>query len=220
MVDHNLFELQAAEIPLRFPKLSQAKDAAGRVIVRGEIDIVDRDCKYWESYNVEIHPVDEFPYRYPHVYEIGGKIPKIGDWHIYDDTQRCCIDVEPEEIIKCSGGLSLPDFIQNEMLPYFFNQTFRRNEGYYPNGEYAHNVHGLFQYYDQLLQTQGDPRKTLQQLMYIQKIERPGRTFACFCGSGEKFRRCHRHAFDIIHRLGKKIVTYHATLIANEYKLF
>jgi hypothetical protein len=219
MERHNIFEQQANEIYLHFPKLSPSKNSGGNVIVRGEIDIVDSDGKFWESYQVEIHPVDEFPNRYPHVYETGGKIPRIGDWHIYDDTQRCCIDVEPEEIIKCREGLSLVEFIQNAMLPYFFNQTFRRNEGYYPNGEYAHNINGIFQYYDQLLQTLGDPRKTVQQMIFIVKLKKPGRTSDCFCGSGEKFRRCHRHAYELIEKLGKSVIMSHANSIANEFKL-
>ncbi len=219
MESHSLFEQQATEINLHFPKLYNSKNSVGTVIVQGEIDIVDRNGIFWESYQVEIHPVNEFPNRYPHVYETGGKIPKIGDWHVYDDTHRCCLDVEPEEIIKCLEGLSLVDFIRDEMIPYFFNQTFRRREGYYPNGEYAHNVGGIFQYYDQLLQTLGDPRKTVQQMIFIVKLEKPGRTYDCFCGSKEKFRRCHRHAFEVIKKLGERVVIGHANLIASRYKL-
>jgi hypothetical protein len=215
---NSAFEEQASQVHLHFPKLRGEKGNDGVLIVKGEVDIIDRDGTYWESFQVEIHPVDEFPFRYPSVYETGGKIPRIGDWHVYENTQTCCIDVEPEEVIKCRDGLSLVDFIRREMIPYFFAQTFRRKEGYYPNGEYEHNEHGLFQYYDRLLKTNGDPRSTVHQMRMMLRIPRPARTNDCFCGSQEKFRRCHRTAYDTIHKIGERMVVFHAEQIANLYK--
>jgi hypothetical protein len=197
-----------------FPKLIKVTREDGKLILRGELDIIDKDGKFWESYTVEVHHSDDFPFRFPILYEVGGKLPRIGDWHIYEDSGACCITVPPDEILICKKGISLSHFIHNEALPYLFNQTHRRVEGYYKNGEYQHGVAGITQFYDDVLTSNGDIRQVIQMMMFIAKGQRPGRTHICFCGAKEKFRRCHRQAFDKLTGVGRIGLLRHAFLIA------
>ncbi|MEX1013877.1 MAG: hypothetical protein WDZ80_01835 [Candidatus Paceibacterota bacterium] len=173
--------------------------------LRGELQIIDRGNEYWESYQLEIKHHPDFPYRFPKVYELSDKIPKIADWHINSD-HSFCIDIEPSEIIKCKNGLSLIDFIDKELIPYLFNQTHRKEEGYYTGGEYSHGLRGVYEFYVDRLKTGDDIRKTLSLLVYIASKPRPNRSNRCFCGSGELFRHCHREAYDELKLLGKNFL--------------
>jgi len=209
------FSRQASFIHLDFQGLASAFTEAGTTIVSGTVDVIDRNGKLWETYQIEIHPTDMFPFRFPTVFETGGKIPRIGDWHIYENTLACCIAVKPEEILTCMNGITLKQFISNEVMPYLFNQTFRKKEGYYPNGEYSHNALGLCEYYDGTLNTNGDFDKMIWFMRFIALGKKPGRTENCFCGGKEKFRRCHRRAFEKLVLLGDSLKADIQNLIMN-----
>lgn len=195
------FAVEAKSLGDQYPKL-KAVIEEGVTILKGDVDVIDAKGKYWESFEVEIRPTAEYPNRFPHVFETGGKLPKIADWHVnYDGT--CCIGVRPAELLACRNGITLGNFIRSEMMPYFFNQTHRRIEGYYPNGEWAHREEGIFEFYDEQLKTKGDKVKAARLIRFIAKGKRPDRTNECFCGSNEKFRKCHRAAFDRLIVLGE-----------------
>jgi len=209
-----LFKTEIPELVSFFPKLKEVPCPDGIPVVRGELDIRDGNGTRWETYQIEIKFKDGFPNVFPAVFEIGGKIPRIADWHIYEDTSACCIAVDPEERLICKNGITLTDFVKHHVLPYFFNQTHRKVEGYYPNGEFSHGIYGVYEFYSEILRTNGNVRETIRLMSIIASIERPGRTYDCFCGSKEKFRRCHKNAYDRLSPLGKKIIYFHANEFA------
>ena len=202
MNPYDLFIEQSKEVFISFPKLRVEKKDDNVPILIGEIDIIDDTGKYWENYLIEIHCTPEFPNRFPLVYEVGGKLPRIGDWHINEDSKTCCICVLQEELLICKEGVSLLKFIQNQVLPYFFNQTHRRVEGYYVNGEYSHGILGIVEFYSRELRTQ-NPLEIIQLLNYIQQGKEPHRIDLCFCGSRKKYRKCHRESFRKLINLGQ-----------------
>jgi hypothetical protein len=208
-----LFVKQIPAVLEKFPKLSKTEHQ-GEVAVAGEIDIVDKDGKYWETYQIEIRSTDLFPKRFPNLFETGGKIPKIADWHIYEDTFSCCVKILPEEILRCHQGITLVEYVTDEVLPYLFNQTHRRVEGFYVNGEYGHGGLGFYEYYSSELRT--DNLEQIAKLLYnIATISKPGRTSKCFCGSGKKYRYCHRENYEKLSKLGKELLIDHATKFYN-----
>ncbi len=215
MNNGNGFETQIDELLEAFPKLKKTGREDNVVIVAGELEVIDRNGKHWETYQVEIHPRDGFPFCFPFVFETSGKIPRIADWHVYEDTGSCCIAVEPEEHLICKDGLSLTTFVKSQVLPYFFNQTFRRVEGYYKNGEYAHGKMGIYQFYDEALRTNGDIKETIRLMVAIAETKKPGRTQLCFCGSKKKFRKCHRDSYQKLSGLGKEMLYKHANVFIN-----
>jgi hypothetical protein len=112
------------------------------------------------------------------------------------------------------------EYIREEVMPYLFNQTHRRVEGYYVNGEYAHGIRGIYEYYAGILKTGTDDiKRTLQLMDYIASHERPLRTSLCFCGKNVKFRHCHRGAFDKLKGIGDNMVRNHAYNIAKAASL-
>lgn len=214
---YNNFIVQLDGVVTQYPSLCRSS-IGKKDILRGWLSVVDNEGKHWEDYEVEIHASEHFPYEFPVLYEISNKIPKIGDWHIYEDTLSCCIKVLPEEIARCKEGITIVEFIQEEVMPYLFNQTHRRKEGYYVNGEYSHGPLGIFEYYSSVLKTT-DWKEVVLLLDSIAKAERPIRTAPCFCGKRIKFRQCHKDAFDNLIVIGRETLQMHAIMLAKAVKL-
>lgn len=215
-IAYKLFVEQAENAIGSFPQLHLAFEG-DRPMLKGMLHIVDYEGKKWDDYEVEIKATEHFPNRFPDVFETSGKIPKIGDWHINEDTLTCCLTVPPEEIIKCRSGIHLTAFLTNEVLPYFFNQTHRRVEGYYVNGEYGHGIKGLLEYYSEKLNTIGNAEETATLLYLISKKDRPDRTSFCFCGSNKKYRHCHKTAYENLKQVGDDLLEIHAERIWKAY---
>lgn len=215
-MSYELFVEQLTEAEEAYPKLRR-KLTDEVYVLAGDLDVIDKAGKLWETYQIGIHYVEGFPYRFPGLYETGGKIPKIGDWHVYEDTLTCCVKVQPAEIIRCLRGISITEYIKEEALPYFFNQTHRRLEGYYVNGEYGHGLMGICQFYAEELKMESNIEKMLRAMHFIATNERPDRTSMCFCGSGIKFRHCHRSAFDKLKQIGSNILLSHVLEIGKVF---
>lgn len=208
---YTTFVTQLNSVVQKYPHLEIVSEN-GEKLLRGNLDIVDENGRKWESYLMEIKYKEGFPYRYPKVYELSNKIPKIANWHIYKDGS-CCIDVPPSEIIKCKNGITVIGFIESELFPYLFNQTHRRVEGYYVNKGYSHGLIGIYEFYSGKLATGNKVRKTLELIYYIANNSRLNRSNKCFCGSGKLFRKCHMQAFDELKKLGKSYLLDHIQLI-------
>lgn len=207
-MSYELFVEQLAEAENAYPKLRR-KLTDSRYVLAGDLDVIDEAGKLWETYQIEIHYTNGFPRRFPWLYETGSKIPKIADWHVYEDTLTCCVKVEPAEIIRCLKGITITEYIKEEALPYFFNQTHRKIEGYYVNGEYGHGLAGICQFYSEELKTGNDLREMLRLMHFIATHVKPERTSLCFCGSRIKFRHCHRNAYDKLKVIGDDNLRQH-----------
>jgi hypothetical protein len=188
------FENDIKVIPSLFNKLSIVV-SDGEQFLKGELDIVDTTGKLWDTYSVEIKGSDNYPKRFPKLFEVGDSFPKIVDWHVYEfDDKSCCVDVTPNEIILCKNGLQVVDYIQRFAISYLANQTFRKREGYYIYGEYSHGIFGRIEFYQSKLKAK-NPVELIKMFDLIIKGYNPERTAFCpFCHK-VKFRKCHRDAF-------------------------
>jgi hypothetical protein len=201
MKSYSIFVDQLNKVIEKYPAF-EIKKEKDREFLLGELEVVDNNNTFWESYVLEIKYYPRFPYRFPKVFEVSGKIPKIADWHIYIDGS-CCIDVLPSEIIKCTDGITITGFIEDELIPYLFNQTHRKIEGYYTADEYSHGLMGIYEFFSSILRTESDIGKTLALMHYIATEPRLNRSNKCFCGSNELFRKCHMQAYDELSKLDK-----------------
>lgn len=201
----SLFRAEAIQISNAFPSLSFCEQD-GRPIVAGELELKGADSVNHGTYFIEIHPVEEYPYRFPHVFETGGRIPRNIDWHIFESDGHCCLKNQPEEFLLCKAGINLPAFIEKEVKPYFFNQLFREKHGYFLQ-ERSHGLLGELEFFFDIFKTK-DLLRLYQLLTFIAKRVEPGRTENCFCGSKEKYRRCHREAFRTAIRFSDRELRY------------
>ena len=174
---------------LAFPKLKEI-ERFGVDILKGILELVT-DGEIIDAYEIEIHPTPDYPKSYPIVYETGGRIPMNIDWHVYPEG-NCCLAVPIEEEIECRKGICLTRFIGTQVSGYFFNQTFRRRNGYFYR-ERSHGLLGSLEYYKELLVL-----KNLQYVYIALKIASGDQelkpTSKCFCGSDSKYHKCHQRA--------------------------
>lgn len=209
IVNECIFESQIDGIIEYYPKLAKFK-IGGNYIIKGEVELVDIMGDLIDTYQIEIHQTSEFPFRFPFLYETGGRIPRNIDWHVFEQTGHCCIKVIPEEILICSKGIILLEFLKGQVIPYLFNQTFRRLNGFFLN-ERSHGVKGCVEFYFDQLRV-NNIYDMVFLLQFIQKGIEPSKVRKCFCGSGKKYSKCHRTAFRNLVRIGSQELQKHINI--------
>jgi hypothetical protein len=191
MDNYTLFRQQIAEAAKVYPELKvSVRD--GIELLSGTFRVIDSEGKEWNSFQIEIKFNKAFPYRFPELKEVGGKIPPIADWHI-NENGGCCITIPLLEVTSCKNGITILQFIQDHVKPYLFNQAYRLEKGYYAHQEFAHGVYGIFEYYQELF-NEKDVEKVIGYLKILKSTEF-GKKTACFCGRKAKFRKCHPEVF-------------------------
>lgn len=175
-----------------YPGLSMQENNS-KPIFAGIIGLYGEDGLKCDEYHISIHPTEEYPHRYPLVFETGGRIPKNIDWHVFESDGHLCIETLPEELIACSESITLEWFIDAKVKPYLFNQTYRRLNGFFLN-ERKHGYSGEFETYVELFGTR-DLFKIGKYLHIISQRKEPNRVSKCFCGGNDKYRKCHRDAY-------------------------
>jgi len=197
-----LFESQLVDAIKNYPNLKIVRTDSNVPYLKGILDIPNDNNEIVGNFLVEVKTSNGFPYRFPILYETGGEIPNESDWHKYSDSS-CCITVWPEEIVTCRSGITVDAFIRNQAIPYLANQIFRKEKGYYKNGEYAHYTKGISQFYEELMKT-SDWKLWLQYFKQALRGEKVscGRNEMCFCGANVKFKNCHLKVFDTLRQIG------------------
>ena len=209
-----LFLAEARDIVDSYEKL-RLVEKNEKIIVSGELDLVDEQRNCHDMYSVEIHPVSSYPNRFPLVFEVGGRIPRNIDWHVFESDGHCCICTYPEEILTCREGITLSTFVENQVTPYFYSQTFRRLKGYFLN-ERSHGFLGDTEFFSEVLETK-DIRKMTRWLYFILQRKEPDRVAKkCFCGKNVMYRHCHRKAYRKLAAFSDKELEY---FVAKLYKI-
>lgn len=186
-----------------FPELIPS-DKDGKTILSGFINLIATDGVQVDRYQIEIHPTSNYPKSYPFVYEIGGRLPKNIDFHIYPDG-HFCIAVPAQERVDCAHGINLSGFIQNQVLGFLFSQTFRSQNGYFYQ-ERAHGPMGKLQFYNEYLGL-SEGGKVLDAMKMIASNKEQGSRSPCFCGSQSKFHKCHRRIIRDLKKTAGDVVT-------------
>lgn len=171
--------------------------------------IIEADDKRYD-FEVKICPAENYPYRFPKVFELSNKIKRIADWHVNSD-ESFCFTVEPIEAIACKEAINLLDFYSKWLIPYLSNQQYRINEGKYANGEYSHNFLGLYEYYAELLKAK-DIRKLEHYMTFVSSKKKIERTSICYCGSGVKYRHCHKKGTTELLLINEEVLAKHIFL--------
>lgn len=202
MDNYTLFRQQIAEAAKVYPEL-KVSVWEGIELLSGTFRVIDEEGKEWNNFEIQIKFSEAFPYRFPQLVEIGGKIPKIADWHIYPNG-TCCITIPLLELVSCRNGITVLQFILNHVKPYLFNQAHRIEKGYYAHQEFAHGVYGILEYYQELF-NEKDVGKIIRYLKAL-KANEFGKKTLCFCGRKAKFRKCHPDIYKIFKPIPVKFI--------------
>jgi len=165
------------------------------------VDDTDND-----SYQVEIK-LENFPKEFPLVWEVGERIPRKLDRHIYVGRNDCCFTTKSmQQILLRKGRIkSIPDFINKIAIPYFQNNSYYEINGKYKNGEYDHGIIGTFQSYQDILGVT-DLKVVVELLKKRLRNIKLGKNNLCYCGSGKKVKDCHLHKYNDLKYIDDKTI--------------
>jgi hypothetical protein len=137
----------------------------------------------------------------PIVYEIGGRIPRIMDRHVYPDKGNCCLFLLDETFRYYKESDTIVDFLKGPVESYFLSQSyFESKPGEWIFGQRSHGVYGILEFYSEILNTK-NVYLIGSFLSYLIKDEVKGH-WQCFCGSQILMRKCH---FNILIEYRNKI---------------
>ncbi len=141
------------------------------------------------DYIIEIELDIRFPDYAPVVRELGGSIPKTGEYHINQDGS-CCLEVWETWLAK-SKDKSVQSFFERPLRNFFLSQLYKREKGTFPFGEHQHGSPGILNGYAEVLECEPDKNVVLYNLKML--LHQPPRGhWQCPCGSGQKIRDCCR----------------------------
>lgn len=145
----------------------------------------------FDAYDIEIRVDPSFPTLEPSVREIGGRIERSIDWHMFN-SDLCCLGIWPHWLWQTPE----PDFeafLTGPVHDFFLSQSHRERLGTWPFGERAHGFRGQAEAFLEIMEMpeHADAKAAIRLLS--------GRVLkghhACPCGSGEKLRSCHLDHF-------------------------
>ncbi|MES2863003.1 MAG: hypothetical protein V4666_02705 [Bacteroidota bacterium] len=172
----------------------------------GDIYLNNEIGEIIEEYKIKIEYTEEFPNRFPHVFELSNKIPKNVDWHIFESVGNCCLSSFPEELIYCNQNYNLITFFEDKIVPYFYAQVFRNKNGFFLK-ERPHGEMGWISFFFDELKT-NNFKIIENSILFILQNKKLDRTAKCYCGSKEKFRKCHRDKLSNIEKLNSEQLIY------------
>jgi hypothetical protein len=169
-----------------------------------------------DSYDLEID-ISPFPMFFPDVYEVGERIPKKMDRHIYVDSGTCCLSTsaKAQVLLKTKIG-SLKLFIKDILIPYLQNNSYFEINKRYQTDEYAHGPIGIIQGYMDILKMDinqiNDVLKCALLMDERIKGEKLNVHNPCYCGSEMKLIKCkngiHHSAYRDFRKIDVEVLNF------------
>ena len=184
-----------------------AEKVAGHIVLNGPFKVFDSLNAEIDAYQVCVKVPQCFPRAAPIVHEVGGRIPRTTERHIFPVTGACCLCATPE-LLKLGAHTPYKAFdilLTQYMQNYFFSQCCFERRGVWPFGERSHGGEGLLESYAEMLDTNEDWFVIADHLILLSKNKKTDNNAMCPCGSGKKLLLCHKHK---IANLRKKIPCY------------
>lgn len=131
-----------------------------------------------------------YPNAFPDVNEIGERIPKKADRHIYMDTGFCCFTTKAiSKIFLRTKIKSISAFIKLIVVPYLENNSFYEINRHYVKDEFAHGTPGVLEGYKDILDISNDYKilKLLNDTIQSRFTKQSDR---CYCGSTKSLKTC------------------------------
>lgn len=180
-----------------------------------DFEISDNEGNHWGTFRASVYFHSRYPKEFPLLKDLSKAFPCEADWHISPRDGDCCVCGIIEQEERARSGISILNFIDVYVLSFYANQLYKKHFGHYKNGEYAHDVEGVWEALEEEFNTKD--RKEIRRFLKEMKIKR-GRNTVCFCGSGVKYKRCHLDRKRIIENVIKRASSY--TTALNNQQLF
>ena len=176
-----------------YPKMAIRPSMGDGLRLIGRFEFVAQHIKEGEiqdAFTLEIIVPNGFPKALPSVTETGGKIPRIGEFHVNQTDWTLCLGSPLSLLLKLSKKPTLDGFAENCIVPYLFAISRKlKSGGALPFGELAHGQAGILTDYAHLFGLKHvDKVKLVLELLGMKK--RRANKFQCPCGCRRRLGRC------------------------------
>lgn len=145
-----------------------------------------------DKYSIEVQ-IESFPDRFPRVFETAERIPRQARRHCNSDGSLCFTTKPREELLLATAVFTLDDFFDKILIPCLQNNSYFEHEGKYRFGEHSHHsAISIYETYKPLLDLE-DPIRLEQVLTRLANGMKIRPNELCYCGSGNKIKRCKNH---------------------------
>ncbi len=181
------FERIQADLGDRYPTLHIFTNQDGATEVAGRFPVFDSNDKKLEAFSLSIILPPAYPVELPIVYEVGGRIPRIADRHVFGNGSACIF--MPDDRWRCFPvSSSFVDYLDGPLRNYFLSQLYYEETGKWLFGEYSHDGKGIIEYYQELFEIQDV--STVIYFLFALCESKLRKQSMCPCGSGKKVKRC------------------------------
>jgi hypothetical protein len=175
------------ELEGRYPDLRIVIEGA-TTHCRGSFPVIHQG-KVLDRFQLEIVFASDHPRSLPAVFEVGGRIPRTIDSHVFGAGGRACLGVEEDLLLTFGSEPSFTAFLSGPVHNYYLGQSLVALGKPWPFGERSHGIDGLVETYGGWFGTQ-DEATVVRYLEYLGRGIIKGH-WDCVCGSGKKLRQCH-----------------------------
>lgn len=167
----------------------------------GPLEIFDSEGLRIAYYEVRLDvPSDLYPNVFPFLFEVSDKIPKTADRHFMVDGS-CCVVIPQELEIRSKRGITLLEYYDEYVVPFFANQKYYELTGGWIAGDWKHGIEGERQYYYELFNS-NDDQEVVGFLKQFLSGKLPGNNDPCICGRAKKYKKCHMGSINMLRRIG------------------
>lgn len=145
-----------------------------------------------DQYTIKMIFPPNFPHDLPKVEEVGGEIPRDGNYHVNPDG-TLCLGSPLRLLKKINVCKSMVGFAEKCLIPYLYAVSYKRsNGGDFIFGELDHGNPGIIKDYSVMfgLKEKDQIKKALH-LLGIRK--RLANKYPCPCGCGRRLGVCSLH---------------------------
>lgn len=165
------------------------------VVLEGKV-IVSGPEGPFDSYDVRIGIPADFPWEEPVTFEVGNRIPRIADRHVFEEYGNCCLGVWEEWLLRSSDH-SASSFLCGPLHDYFLSQSWFEARGEWPLGDRSHGRLGVLEAYCDLMGIERNMDAAREYLRQLARDQTKGHV-TCPCGSGLRLRNCHRDKLEAL----------------------
>lgn len=184
-----LVRAQALHVTSKYEGLEFVEEDNGSFLLKGVLAFEGEyeGLVVADAFDIEMLIPSNYPKALPVVRETGYRIPR--QFHINLDDNTLCLAAPLAVKIQFSLDKTLLGFIENLIIPFFFNYIQFQKSGILPFGELSHGAEGVLEFYKDYFDCNNS--ETVLKLLRI-LIMQDYRGFSkCPCNSGRNLRNCH-----------------------------
>jgi hypothetical protein len=178
-----------------YPLMRHRPSAKGTVRLVGRLEfsaVTEGAPRITDEYRIQVDIANPLDRALPQVFEVGGRIPREGGYHVNPDGSLCLGSMLRQRLIL-GAQPSLVDYVDKCVVPFLYGHSLRESgTTAFPFGELAHGVAGLIDDYCLIFGVSDEDG--LRRLMWLLAMKRRrANKLRCICGCGRRFAACKLH---------------------------